>query len=432
MAFILVYFQVVSLLATPQALPYHHRAVAADADLDSKSKDAASLIMNIPGVQGNSQFSYTEIPIDHPSQLTEVLQREETRNADVLLSTDTPEVFESVAEAVQKTEKSSDRMFRFLPIGKMASVKEKLASGWADYKTNVANTVKYDKLGLSIVIITTSYDSFIWIHSASLDVYQKSAMVMMNVIFAAAFALDRDMWTKMTVPLRHRIMKTLDKLSNKTSNAQEQNAELQKNTVDLKTAKMVEEHKAALYARKVLASQFLANLTFSVGFQILRGSIMSFHDLAANVMTSGFWATSIKIAAITTLATFAWSELTAAADVEKNPVAKNALKRIADVRNIVMSRLASMGMVLQPGAYGISPIVAIVTSGAIGLLALVKSNEVIQWLENNRAANVLFKYQRKLETLVNETGARLRDAVATKLQAAKSYGGAGSCVQLFN
>ena len=215
LAFILVYIQTVSLLAAPQASFTRTMASAAE-DLDSKSREVPSLVMNIDGgAQGNSQFSYTEIPLDHPAQLSEVLQREETRNADVLLSTDTPEIYQAVAETIQKTEKSSERMFRFMPIGKLASAKEKLAAGWANYKKNVAETVKYDKLGLSIVVITTSYDSFIWIHSAGLDVYQKSAMVMMNVVFAAAFALDRDMWTKMTVPLRHRIMKTLDKLSKK-------------------------------------------------------------------------------------------------------------------------------------------------------------------------------------------------------------------------
>ena len=414
LAFILVYIQTVSLLAAPQASFARTMASAAE-DLDSKSREVPSLVMNIDGgAQGNSQFSYTEIPLDHPAQLSEVLQREETRNADVLLSTDTPEVYQAVAETIQKTEKSSERMFRFMPIGKLASAKEKLAAGWANYKKNVAETVKYDKLGLSIVVITTSYDSFIWIHSAGLDVYQKSAMVMMNVVFAAAFALDRDMWTKMTVPLRHRIMKTLDKLSNKFTGGAESEA---------------------IYARKVIASQFLANLTFSVGFQMLRGSIMSFHDLATNVMSSHFWGTSLKVAVITTLASFAWGELMAAANAEKYPVAKNALKRLADVRNIVMSQLASMGMVLQPGTYGYSPIIAIVTSGAIGLLALVKSNKVIQWLETNRVSHILFKNQRKLETFVNDAAETLRDNaenLRSRGEVAQPSGGAGYCSALFN
>lgn len=413
LAFILVYIQAVSLLAAPQGAFTRTVASAAE-DLDSKSREVPSLVMSIGGAHGNSQFSYTEIPLDHPTQLSEVLQREETRNADVLLSTDTPEVYQAVAETIEKTEKRSERMFRFMPIGKLASAKEKLAAGWANYKKNVAETVKYDKLGLSIVVITTSYDSFIWIHAAGLDVYQKSAMVMMNVVFAAAFALDRDMWTKMTVPLRHRIMKTLDKLSNKITGGAESEA---------------------IYARKVLASQFFANLTFSVGFQVLRGSIMSFHDLATNVMSSPFWATSLKVAAITTLASFAWGELMAAANAEKYPVAKNALKRLADVRNIVMSQLASMGMVLQPGTYGYTPIIAIVTSGAIGLLALMKSNKVIQWLETNRVSHILFKNQRKLENFVNDAAETLRDSAESSLRGddrVRSGGRAGMCSALFN
>ena len=78
-----------------------------------------------------------------------------------------------------------------------------------------------------------------------------------------------------------------------------------------------------------------------------------------------------------------------------------------------------MGMVLQPNVYGYSPIVAIVVSGAIGLLALVKSNKVIAWLEQSKTANVLFAKQRKFENLLNE---------------ASNIGGGGglSCGQLFN
>jgi hypothetical protein len=307
-----------------------------------------------------------------------------------------------------------------MPIGKLAASGEKLATTWDGYKKNVRETLKFDKIGLSIMVVTTAYDSFIWVHSGSLDVYQKSAMVMLNVIFVAAFGLDRDMWTKMTVPLRHRIMNGLDKISKKVFGREETEAG---------------------YARRVLASQFLSNLAYGTGFQILRVSIMSFHDLATNVMTSHFWATSMKVAVITTLASFAWSELMAAANSDKHPVAKNALKRLADVRSIVMSQLASMGMVLQPGVYGYSPIVAIVTSGAIGLLALVKSNKVINWLEKNRVSNILFKSQRKFETIVNDAANYLKFRRSTDITVTPTMpkiihdvrsAGGNSCSMLFN
>jgi hypothetical protein len=424
LAFILVYIQVVTLLAAPPALSQPSRFIAQQQtegkDLDAKSKDSHSLVMDIPTAQGNAQLSYTEIPLEDPSQLGELLQREQIKNADILLSTDVPEIYESVAEAVQKTQDNTGRKFRFMPIGKLAASGEKLATTWDGYKKNVRETLKFDKIGLSIMVVTTAYDSFIWVHSGSLDVYQKSAMVMLNVIFVAAFGLDRDMWTKMTVPLRHRIMNGLDKISKKVFGREETEAG---------------------YARRVLASQFLSNLAYGTGFQILRVSIMSFHDLATNVMTSHFWATSMKVAVITTLASFAWSELMAAANSDKHPVAKNALKRLADVRSIVMSQLASMGMVLQPGVYGYSPIVAIVTSGAIGLLALVKSNKVINWLEKNRVSNILFKSQRKFETIVNDAANYLKFRRSTDITVTPTMtkiihdvrsAGGNSCSMLFN
>lgn len=366
-------------------------------DLDNLSEKSPSLIMNLGGATNDTQFSYKEIPLENPSQLNEFLQNKETLKSDVLLSTDNAETFTAVATAIQQNEKISDRKFRFIPIGKLASTKEEVASGWADYKANVASTIKYDKLGLSIVIITTSFDSFIWIHSASMDVYQKSAMVMMNVVFAAAFALDRDMWTKMTVPLRHKIIDAIDKISGKSLNSG-----------------LLNDSEAA---RRVIAASFVANLSYSVGFQFLRQSVISMHDLTTSLTGMHFWVVSFQIAAITTLASFAWSELLAAASAEKNPVAKNALKRLTDVRNIVMSQLASMGMVLQPGVYGYSPIIAIAVSGSIGLLALVRSNKVISWLEQNSLSKALYGKQLKYENLINE---------------ASSFQGALYCSQLFN
>ena len=93
-----------------------------------------------------------------------------------------------------------------------------------------------------------------------------------------------------------------------------------------------------------------------------------------------------------------------------------------------------MGMVLQPATYGYSPIVAIVTSGAIGLLALIKSNKVIQFLENNKVTNILFRNQRKLENLVNEAASTLRENAEENFLKDNGYGGgrAGMCSALFN
>lgn len=360
--------------AQPQQQPQSFQQQAYP-DLDTASKTQPTLIMNMGETSlatpmKGTQFSYTEIPFENPSQLTELLQNESTLKSDVLLSTDSVETYQAVASAMRDSEKKSDRLFRFIPVGQ-------LAAGWKDYTKNVKETVQFDKIGLSIVVVTTAYDSFIWIHSASLDVHQKSAMVLLNIVLMAAFALDRDMWTRMTTPLRHKIVKALDKIATP--------ADTRIDSV-----------------KRVIAAQFIANLAYSTGFQVLRRSILSMNDLNAALATTDFWLRSVEIAAVMTFATFAWSELQAAIDAEKNPVAKNSLKRITDVRNIVLSQLASMGMVLQPNVYGISPIIAVVATGAIGVAVLAKSNRVIEWLEQNRSMNVLFREQRKFENVIND------------------------------
>lgn len=416
-AFILVYIQVVSLLAAPQALSQPYRYLAGNEDLETKSQESNALIMNVPTANGNAQISYTEIPLESPEQLGELLERDEMRKTDILLSTDTPEIYESVAKTIENTKQNSDREFRFMPIGQLASSSEKEASGWATFKSNVKHNIRYDKIGLSIMLVTTAYDSFIWVHSASYDVYQKSAMVLMNVIFAASFGMDRDLWTRMTVPLRHKITNTLDKLAARFS---------------------LNSKKEAAYSQRVLASQFLANLTYSVGFQLIHQSIISFHELSHAVTSTPFWKMSLAVAAITTFSSFAWGELMAAADGERNPVAKNGLRRILDVRNLILSQVASMGMVLQPNIYGATPIIAIVTSGVVGLLALVKSNKVISWLERNKVSNIIFKTQRKFEDVLSDA-TKARKSSESRTAGAQTgtttrtaFGSAGLCSALFN
>lgn len=368
-----------------------------ESHIHPESKTVPQLIMNLGDLAPGVQISYTEIPSGDPSEVIEILKNEKNIKSDVLLSTDSVQTYSAVTEALlaeenlnptrQVTVKDSEaREFRFIPIGRLASADEKIARGWADYKYNASQTLKYDKLGLSIVVITTAYDSFIWIHSASLDVYQKSAMVMLNIIFASVFALDRDMWSKMTKPLRHQIVSTIDKVSNK-----------------IKFNQNFNESDPAVSMKKIVAGQFMASLIYASGFQLLRQSVISFHDLSGAVMSSSFWTMSLQIAGITTLASFAWGELLAAADAEKNPIAKSNLKRLIDARNIIMSQVASMGMVLQPSIYGSSPIVAIVVSAGLGLTALMQSHRVIEWLERNKISQAIYRQQLRLEQLVNST-----------------------------
>lgn len=372
--------------------------------LEEKSKNSPTLVLQAGDIAQNSQISVTNLENVNQQDVADFLQQKELQKSDIILSTDSETTFNTVAKSVVKDNKTKfkDRFFRFIPIGKLAPDNEKISSSWNTYKKNAKHTLMYDKIGLTVVVITTAFDSIIWIHSADLAIHHKSAMVMLNVLFAASFGLDRDLWTRMTTPMRHKIMNTLDKYGGRF----------------LKNAD----------ATKLVASQFAANLALSTGFQLLRASILSMDHLYAAVSTTEFWTKSILLGTLMTASTFAWGELAAAVDVERNPVAKVALKRLADFRVIMMSQLASMGMVLQPQIYGSAPIIALAIHGGLGLLALAKAQSVTDWLEKNKTANRVYKHQMSLEELMN-TALRLDDI--EMLEKKQSAIGSNSCHMLF-
>jgi hypothetical protein len=103
------------------------------------------------------------------------------------------------------------------------------------------------------------------------------------------------------------------------------------------------------------------------------------------------------------LTTFAWSELLAAVNAEKNPVAKLMLKRLAETRGILMAHLASISMVLQPHIYGSTPIYSFVIHGTLGIIALANAHRIVNWLETNSAVNKIYRKVQTFESFINST-----------------------------
>lgn len=347
--------------------------------LDEVVKNSPQLIVNVGSAAPNGVVTVTQLENISDEQIVQMLKNKDLQDNDVLLSTDSIETYDKVATALHENKinnAANDQIFKFIPVGRLASLKERITSSWKTYVNNAKETIQKDKLGLTVVTITTATDSLIWMHSTDLDIHQRSAMVLMNIILAAAFGLDRDLWVRMTTPLRHKIMNTFEKYAS--------------NFVKNKPI------------QATIATQFLANMTFTVGFQMLRRSIISVDSLYTVLLSTDFWAKSILIGGIMTLSSFAWGELHAAAKSDKNPIAKNTLKRFSDLRSIIMSQVAASGMVLQPNVYGYSPIVAILISGGLGVLALTRANKVINWLEVNKYAKKLYNKQMAMESMVNE------------------------------
>lgn len=326
-----------------------------------------------------------------PQEIKELLQDPRMEKADVLLSTDQPDVVNAATEALSKP--NDKRLLRIIPIGKLASASQKIASGFKAYYSNVKNTLRTDRIGLTVLSITVGYDSFIWIHSASLDIHQKTAMLMMNFVMAATFGLDRDLWSKINTPIKTKLIRVFDHFG--TTGAKLTNA-------------------------KILAAQYFSNLLLGVGVQVARTGLLSLDHIAQAVTTTDFWMHAVKISGLVTLTAFTWSEMYGAVESERNPVAKLMLKRLGEMRGIVLSQLASISMVLQPALYGHVPTYTYIVHGAIGLLFLMNMNRIVEWLENSPTIIKIYKKIQTFENFIN-----------SGLAARRSSGMVISCESLF-
>lgn len=318
----------------------------------------------------NVVITAAELPETSPEQIETLLNDPKTQGADILVSTDQQDVVEAVSRATAKT---PNRLLRFIPIGQLAQARDHMAQSFSHYYHSARNTIMHDRIGLTVLTITTGYDSMIWIHSASLDMHQKTAMVMMNLVMAATFGLDRDLWTRTVTPLKHKLMRTFDRF-------------------------IVTER---LNTTKTLTSQFLANLSLAFGVQVARVGLLSLEHLSTAATTTEFWMKAAQIAGLSTLTGFAWTEMFGAINAQRNPVAKMMMKRIGETRGLIMAHLASISMVLQPEIYGNTPVIAYVVHGAIGLIALANAHRIVNWLENNSTVRRIFKKVESFENFIN-------------------------------
>ena len=331
--------------------------------------NSPKLIIKAPLADGKEALiTVTEVATTTPQQIQQILSTSETQNADVIVSTDQENVLEAVLQASTLT--NDKRIVRIIPIGKLASVSQKIASGFSAYYERAKHTVMHDRIGLTVLTITVGFDTIIWIHSASLDIHQKTSMIMMNIIMAATFGLDRDLWTKMTGPLKNKLINVFDRF-------------------------IVIDQFSSL---KVLSSQFLSNVFFGIGVQSIRTGLLSLDHISDAVMTTNFWLTAIKIGGLFTMTAFAWSEMYGAIETQKNPVAKIMMKRIGEMRWLILSQLASISMVLQPHIYGQIPIITFVIHGSIGLIVLANATKIINFLESDVH---VYKFYKKIQTFEN-------------------------------
>lgn len=333
-------------------------------------KRQKQLVMKTTLTDGrDAVISVNEIEDTTIAQANQILQDPNVKGSDILLSTDK----EEIVEAFAKDTEANQRNLRIVPIGELASPRQKLASAFKTYVTNAKKTLRYDRIGLTVLAITVGYDSMIWVHASSFDIHQKTSMVMLNLVMAATFGLDRDLWGNLNRPIKKKLIEVFDRF------------------IPTQNTSVI----------KSLASRYLSNMFMGMGVQLIRTGLLSLDHIQDAVVTGHFWGTAAKISALVTLTTFAWSELYSSIDGEKYPVAKLMMRRFSDMRGVIMCQLASVSMVLQPHVYGTVPIYSYVVHGAIGLVALLNANRIVNWLENNHMVERAYRKVQTMESYIN-------------------------------
>lgn len=345
-----------------------------------------SLVVQAPLNENQKvQITVTEKLESSPEDIQQILEQPELKNTNILLTTDQEKVIETVVKATSST--TDSRLLRIIPLGKLASAKQKIASGLNGYKEQASDfvngykeralhTLKTDRIGLTVVIVSAGIDSWIWFHSSSYTTQQQWSMFLMNVLMSATFGLDRDLWANMTAPLKNRLMKVFDRF-----------------IVNEKLAKA-----------NVLASQFLGGFIFGTGIQATRIGLLSLDHLYDAVSSGPFWLDATKIAGLATATSFTWTEMYAKIDLYKQPIAKIMMKRVGEIRSVIMASLASVSMVLQPEVFGSIPIIAFVTHGVIGFFVLKNHERVIEFLETNPTVYKIYQKVQTFESFINGLG----------------------------
>lgn len=295
--------------------------------------------------------------------------------ATVIVATDHPKL--AFTDSDNRNSKSL-----LLPLGKLTQVSERLKAEYRDYLSRVNDTIMNDKVSVLVVTATTAVDSVVWIQATTLDMPQKLGMVSLNLFLAVTFGLDRDLWGKITNPIRDRWQKTL------------QNNSFVMAVTQTKLSRFPE-----------IISQLGANFVLGSAVFFARDIVLNFQNLLNYYSQTESWTHWLRVSLVLSSTHFAWSEIFSKTDSTRNPVAKLNLKRITDLRYLVLVSLASMGMVFQPEVYGLGPIFILGGHGLLGVALLLQHNKLIGWLENNRWSKAVYDQSVKFETWVN-TGFR--------------------------
>lgn len=332
-------------------------------------------IDNTPAGSVQIQSGHVDTDVAHFDQVLDQIPSDK----DLLLSTDS----ENIADVVlQKESQNSQRpggrlgQTRLLPLGPLKE-KIKTAAGFKNlnrFKNHLIQAAKNDKIGLVIVAFNTAYDSFIWIHATQYSPEARAAQVIFGTLNALVFSLDKDAWAHSARTIKNRVFKILDL------------------TQESRTADVV--------------GRFAANLTLAVGVQSLRFALLSMDRvwILPDLMSTAGDAFLLSLGL--TVGGFGWTEFSRDIQASTHPASKFLVRRLAEIRSLLMGHISPSSKLLQTDVYGYTPWVALAVHGTVGL-AVFLNNKYLTNLSESKFGASFARQKTQLESLWSSLATRV-------------------------
>ncbi len=356
------------------------KVYAEEISILEKIETAPKILIQNPQGTAPLTMSATIIEGAEPQNVQDIIDNAATQKSDILVSSNSIDVLKSTLD--KQNTKNKFRKIRVMPFEKIQTAYESTKNSVSEYSNKLFQSNKNDKIGLIIITIMTSTNSLIWIHSDTYGIHQKSAMVLMNLVMAVAFGLDKDFWGKLSKPVETRIINIIEKYGLVLPNHGEK--------------------------FKTLSSQFIGYFAVAAGCQLMRSSLISIDQLSTAVMQSHFWAQTLGIAAASAFTYFSWTEFANRIDEKTQSQALNIVRRLADIRILLLGHLAASAKLMQPEVYGSTPWIALAVHGAIGIGVLLNADAITNYISTHKAFKNIEKTQMKIEFfMANIFGANL-------------------------
>lgn len=356
--------------------------------------DRPSLVMS-NGDKANPVLTETQIieNID-PSQIGEIARElAEKTGQQVVISTDNPAVIKDV---VIDFDNQKIKKPKFLVYGD--KFKEKVS----DFVDKTETSLKENKIGLVITVVTTGLDTIYWMHAGDLSGSQLYMLIAYNWIINLKFGIDPDSWTDMTKSIDERITSAFKKfgMSNKKINSE----------------------------NMAMTRRYLSNMGLYFGVYASRYGIINLDHLGQSLQTTEFWAPLLIITAAASFTSFGWGEFLNRIDKSTHPIAKETMRLFSYFRQTFMG-FAAPSSALMNGSNP-WPWAALMGHGVLGLLAfkhrpqianLIEKSPFMKWADKAARAKRLQQMERP--QVLDFTRNALADLVPRQLN---------QCTMVFN